>query len=95
MGIADLLVLPPFAPDWAPWMAPGPVHPLVVLGLLVALVVVLRLWECGSALTGVACGSLPPGSSWSPCCNKTKPPYVLFMCFLFSGSKEKNPPFSS
>lgn len=51
------------------------------------------LWECVSALTGVACGSLPPGSSWSPCCNKTKPPYVLVLCFLFSGSKEKNPTF--
>lgn len=51
------------------------------------------LWERGSALSGVALGCLPSGSSWSPCCNESKPSYVVFMCIFFSGNKgEKTPP---
>ena len=44
--VASHQVLSPLAPDWAPWVAPGPVHPLLALGLLMALAAVLRL--CGS-----------------------------------------------
>lgn len=29
--VVACLVLFAFAPDWVPWVAPGPVHPLVVL----------------------------------------------------------------
>lgn len=52
------------------------------------------LWEWGSALSGVALGCLPSGSSWSPCCNKSKPSYVVFMCIFFSGNKGEKPPTS-
>lgn len=52
--------------------------------------------EWGSALSGVALGCLPSGSSWSPCCNKSKPSYVVFMCIFFSGNKgKKTQTFSS
>lgn len=44
--IPAYLVLSPFAPDWALWVAPGPVNSLLALGLLMALAAVLRL--CGS-----------------------------------------------
>lgn len=94
--IADLLVLPPFAPDWAPWVAPGPVHPLVVLGLLVALVVVLRL--CGSVSVpslGLPVVPFPQAAVGALAVTKLNHLMCWFCAFSFQEAKKKTPPFSS
>lgn len=87
------LVLSPLAPDWAPWVAPGPVHPLLALGRLTAPVAVLRL--CGSEAVpspGLPSVAFPQGAAGALAVTNLNHLMWCLCAFSFQETKGKNPP---